>query len=97
MLASPVSLLVDFDIGDRRVEVIAQAHRHREPERAVRGLDAIAVGEAVALELHGIEKDEQVAAGDAVEIAEPGQVGGLVDGDNHVNAKGGRATAHRPR
>jgi hypothetical protein len=72
MLAS-VSLLVDFDIGDRRVEVIAQAHRHRKPERAVRGLDAIAVGEAVALELHAVEKDEQVAAGDAVEIAEQGR------------------------
>src|SRR5204863_376282 len=57
--------------------------RHRQPRHPVVDLDAVAVLEVLRLVLHVVDDDEDVGAGELVEVAEPGQVGGLVGSQDH--------------
>jgi len=59
-------------------------HRHRQPLRVAIDQDACAVLVVAALELHMVEHDEQVGTDHPVEVAEPGQEVGLMQGDDHL-------------
>jgi len=72
---------VDRDVVDRRAEV--GVHRHRQPARARRRLDAVPVLPTVLLVLHRVEEDEAVGCGPLGEVPEPRQVVRLVDRDFH--------------
>src|SRR6185436_16843066 len=68
--------------------------RYREPARPVGRLDPVAILPAVLLVLHGVEEHEQVSARPFREVAEPGQIVRLVNGDFHRLAS--PAAAARP-
>src|SRR5579871_3390603 len=83
VLSFPVLGAVDFDVHEPFLKMPLAENRYGQPQRALRGLDPIPVGEAVLLELDAVQKDEEVACRYPVEIAEPRQVGRLMDTDNH--------------
>ena len=64
-------------------------HRHRQPLPAHSGLDAIAVLPLVLLVLHVVQVAEHVGLQHLVKVAEPRQVLGLMDGNDHANARKG--------
>lgn len=78
-------------VGDLKrldLEVLQSAARvdgYGEPGPAVLGSDSISIDEAVLLELYIVENDVDITDRDPVEVAEPGQVVGLVDGDDQSN------------
>jgi hypothetical protein len=45
---APVTLLVDLDLGNGGIEVRVKPHRYSQPNRTIRGLDAVAIDKAVA-------------------------------------------------
>ena len=58
--------------------------RHRQPLGPLGGEDAVSILPLGLHVLDGVEQDEDLGSIDLVQVAEPGQVVGLVDGDPHA-------------
>ena len=99
VLAGPVPAPDAADLVDRRAldHVAGGGHRDREPDRAVRGLDAVAVAPAVLVVLDVVVEDEDVRLLDLVEVPAPGNVGRLDDGELQAQRSYPRARGPRNR
>jgi len=74
----------DRDVADELVEEALRDDGDGQPVWPAGGLDQDAVGVAALGELHLVEQDEDVAVGELVGKAEPGQEVRLVGGTDHV-------------
>jgi len=81
LLVPPAFPVVYPHLADQLREFIE--HGDGEPLGTLGGLDPVAVLPLVFLELDVVQKHEDVGAVDLVEITEPGQVLGLMDGNDH--------------
>jgi hypothetical protein len=81
VLLGEVGLTVDLHLGYLLVARAFLVDRHGQHLRAVGRLDPVALLPRAAGELHGIQEDEDIRPVDHAEVADPGQVGRLHDGD----------------
>ena len=86
MLPRPGLPVVNFDVTNLLAMASAVEDGYRQPERAVRRFDAVAITPAVLVELDIIVVDEDVGTPHLVEETKPGQVAGLKNSkDCHDN------------
>src|SRR4051794_7530631 len=74
----------DGDVVDGRAQ--GGPHGDRQPCEPVRRLDAVAIAEALPRVPDVVAHDEDIHAGDEVEVAAPGNVVGLDGTDPHATS-----------
>lgn len=80
VLGGPIRA-TDERLLDRRPEPALGADRYRQPADSLAGFDLVSISPVVAGVLHVIEENELVDASDQIEIAFPGDIVGLKNGD----------------
>ena len=86
-----------LEVAHLALPAVRNRDRHRQVRDAVRRLDAVAGGEAASARiLHRVEVDEDVGVGELVEVAGPGNVVRLVDGDDALRHRRIYAPVRRP-
>src|SRR5215468_3019421 len=91
MLAGPRLASVDARLPVGRLALATGKDGDGEPEQALVGFDAVAVPPAVLVVLDVVVEDEDVALGELVKVAEPGEIAGL-EHDHALRAR--RAVRH---
>src|ERR1700761_2543217 len=84
MLALPWLTVVDLDFVISLFEKALLLDRDRKPDRAVYGLDLVAVVKTVDLVLHAVEQHEHIGKRDLVKIAKPGKISRLMGRQDHL-------------
>lgn len=87
MLRYPFLFISNLNFIDWQIpELTGGLYRNGQPGPAIGCTNLISIDETVLFELHVIEHDVNVRNRDPMEVPQPGQIRGLIDGNDHILA-----------